>query len=142
MINFLIIAIAVLIYALILYKNAKKKQRELRAKARRHFEDIRMAIDVWLKDKSDIDKVKLAKISQTMYDDYRKRAAFMSSQHTKAEEFEYLDEWRELIGEIENSREMWLSNPIKGELILEFQSALDELRNINFDDIKGDEGGR
>lgn len=131
---FLVIVIAVLIYIFILYKNAKKKQKELREKARRHYEDIRMTIDYWLKDKGEINRAKLAKISQTIYDDYRKRVTFMSFQNTNAEEFEYLDEWRIIIGEIEDSRSFWLSDPVRGEMILEFQSALDELRHMNLDD--------
>ena len=51
---FLVIVIAVLIYLFFLYKNAKKKQKELRSKARKHFEDIKMTIDYWLKDKAEI----------------------------------------------------------------------------------------
>lgn len=132
---FLVIVIAILIYLFFLYKKAKRKQKELRDKARRHYEDIRLTIDYWLKDKTNLDRKKLAKISQTLFDDYRKRATFMPFQGTKAEEFEYRDEWRLIIGEIETANSNWLEDPIRGEMILEFRSALAELRDLNLEDI-------
>ncbi len=133
---FLLIVIAVLIALFFLYKNAKRKQKELRDKARRHYEDIKLTIEYWLKDKTNVERTKLAKISQTLFDDYRKRATFMSFQGTKAEEYEYLDEWRLIIGEIETANSNWLNDPIRGEMILEFRSALAELRDLNLEEIK------
>lgn len=133
--TFLIIVIAILIYLFFLYKKAKRKQKELRDKARRHYEDIKLTIEYWLKDKANVERTKLAKISQTLFDDYRKRATFLTFQGTKAEEFEYLDEWRLIIGEIETANSNWVNDPIRGEMILEFRSALAELRDLNLEDI-------
>lgn len=133
--TFLIILIAVLIYLFFLYKKAKRRQKELRDKARRHYEDIRLTIDYWLKDKANVDRTKLAKISQTLFDDHRKKATFMTFQNTKAEQFEYLDEWRLIIEEIDTVNANWLDDPIRGEMILEFRSALVELRELNLEDI-------
>lgn len=133
---FLILLIAVLISLFFLYKKVKRKQRELRAKARRHYEDIKLTIEYWLKDKANVERTKLAKISQTLFDDYRKRATFMNFQGTKSKEFEYLDEWRLIIGEIEAANSNWISDPIRGEMTLDFRVALVELRDINLEDIK------
>ncbi len=132
---FLLIVIAVLIALFFLYKNAKRKQKELRDKARRHYEDIKLTIEYWLKDKTNVERTKLAKISQTLFDDYRKRATFMTFKGIKAEEFEYLDEWRLIIGEIETANSNWLNDPIRGEMILDFRAALVKLRDINLEDI-------
>jgi hypothetical protein len=133
---FLILLIAVFITLFFLYKKAKRKQSELRAKARSHYEDIKLTIEYWLKDKANVERTKLAKISQTLFDDYRKRATFMPFQDTKPEEFEYLDEWRLIIGEIEAANSNWISDPIRGEVTLDFRVALVELRDINLEDIK------
>lgn len=133
--TFLIILIAVLIYLFFLYKKAKKKQKELRDKARRHFEDIKLTIDYWLKDKTNTERHKLAKISQTLYDEKRKMVMFTRPETTSAEQFEYLDEWRLILKEIDDFNASFVSDPIKSELILEFQSALNELRQISLEDI-------
>jgi hypothetical protein len=60
----------------------------------------------------------------------------MPFQDTKPEEFEYLDEWRLIIGEIEAANSNWISDPIRGEVTLDFRVALVELRDINLEDIK------
>jgi hypothetical protein len=132
--TFLIILIAVLICLFFLYQKAKKKQKELRDKARRHFEDIKLTIDYWLKDKGNTDKQKLAKISQSLYDEKRKMVMFFRPGSTRAEQFEYLDEWRLIFKEIEDFDANWIGDPIKGEMILEFRSALAELRELNLED--------
>ncbi len=133
---FLIILILVLIYLFFLYKKAKKKQKELRDKARHHFEDIKLTIDYWLKDKTNTERHKLAKISQTLYDEKRKMVMFTRPESTSAEQFEYLDEWRLILKEIDDFNASFVSDPIKSELILEFQSALNELRQISLEEIK------
>ncbi len=134
--TFLVIVIAVLIYAFFVYKKAKRKQQELRAKAREYFEDIKLTIEYWLKDKDDADRKKLAKISQTIYDEKRKTVTFMPISKYSAEQFEYLDEWRLIFNEVDLLNSNWMIDPIKGEKILEFQSALAELREIELDQIK------
>ncbi len=134
--TFLVIVLAVLIYLFFLYKKAKKKQKELRDKARRHFEDIKLTIDYWLKDKSSTERYKLAKISQTLYDEKRKMVMFTRPESTSAEQFEYLDEWRLILKEIDDFNASFISDPIKSEIILEFQSALSELRQISLEEIK------
>ncbi len=134
--TFLVIVLAVLIYLFFLYKKAKKKQKELRDKARRHFEDIKLTIDYWLKDKSSTERYKLAKISQTLYDEKRKMVMFTRPESTSAEQFEYLDEWRLILKEIDDFNASFINDPIKSELILEFQSALNELRQISLEEIK------
>jgi hypothetical protein len=133
---FLLIVIVLLIYGFFIYKKAKKKQKELRDKARRHFEDIKLTIDYWLKDKSSTERHKLAKISQTLYDEKRKMVMFTRPGSTSAEQFEYLDEWRLILKEIDDFNASFVSDPIKSELMLEFQSALNELRQISLEEIK------
>lgn len=132
---FFVVVIAVLIALFFLYKKAKRKQKELRSKARRHYEDIKLTIEYWLKDKANVERTKLAKISQTLFDDYRKRATFMTFQGANSDEFEYLDEWRLIIEEIETTNSNWLVDPIRGEMILDFRAALVELRDISLKDI-------
>ena len=132
---FLLIVIVILIYGFFIYKKAKKKQKELRDKARRHFEDIKLTIDYWLKDKSSTERHKLAKISQTLYDEKRKMVMFTRPGSTSAEQFEYLDEWRLILKEIDDFNASFVSDPIKSELMLEFQSALNELRQISLEEI-------
>ncbi len=133
---FLLIVIVILIYGFFIYKKAKKKQKELRVKARHHFEDIKLTIDYWLKDKSSAERHKLAKISQTLYDEKRKMVMFTRPESTSVEQFEYLDEWRLILKEIDDFNASFINDPIKSELILEFQSALNELRQISLEEIK------
>lgn len=123
-----------LICLFFLYKSAKKNQKQIRDKARRHFEDMKLAIDYWVKDKSNPERKMLAKISQGMYDDYYKKAVLMPISKYGAEDFEYYDEWAIIFNELDDHRKLLIDNPAKADMVLEFKSALSELRSIELED--------